>query len=105
MSTVIQVPIQIDKIAAYCRRWHIKEFSLFGSVLGDYYRDDSDVDVLVTFAPNETYTLLQLTTMQDELEVLFGRPVDLLDKQAVLESPNYIRRRAILDSAQVIYLA
>lgn len=99
----LKLTVSADKIEAFCRRWQIQEFSLFGSVLNERFRQDSDVDVLVSFAPQITYSFLQLTEMQDELEAIFGRPVDLIDKRAVQESPNYIRRREILGSAQVIY--
>jgi len=53
--TIIQVAVPTEKIVEFCRRWHIKEFSLFGSVLNERFRDDSDVDVLVAFEPDETY--------------------------------------------------
>lgn len=103
MSTMMQIAVPVEEIAEFCRRWHIQEFALFGSVLKENFRNNSDVDVLVTFAPDEAYSFLQLTIMQEELEKIFGRPVDLIDKQGVQESPNYIRRRDILGSAQVIY--
>jgi predicted nucleotidyltransferase len=93
----------MEKIAEFCRRWRIVEFSLFGSVLSGRFGDDSDVDVLVEFAPGMSYNFRQLMAMEDELEVIFGRPVDFIDKVALQESPNYLRRRNILGSAQVIY--
>jgi hypothetical protein len=95
--------VSADRIEEFCQHWRIQEFSLFGSVLNERFGQDSDVDVLVSFAPEVTYSFQQLTEMQDELEAIFGRPVDLIDKQAVQESPNYIRRREILESAQVIF--
>jgi uncharacterized protein len=95
--------IPTHEIAAFCRRWHIVEFALFGSILRADFDKGSDVDVLVTFAPDVVYGFRQLTAMQDELEAIFGRPVDLLDRQAVQTSPNYIRRNAILRSAEVVY--
>ena len=52
VQTRIQIPLPLDQIADYCRRWKITELALFGSVLTDHFRSDSDVDVLVTFAPN-----------------------------------------------------
>jgi len=103
MSTTVQVVIPVGEITEFCRHWQIQEFALFGSVLNEDFRNDSDVDVLVSFAPGATYSFLQLTIMQEELEAIFGRPVDLIDKQGVQESSNYIRRREILGSAQVIY--
>jgi predicted nucleotidyltransferase len=103
MATAVQLAVPMGKIAEFCQRWHIEEFSLFGSILGERFQADSDVDVLVRFAPDVVYSFGQLDKMQEELEAIFGRPVDLVDKQAVQESANYIRRREILESAQVIY--
>ena len=99
----IAVPMQA--IRAFCQKWHIVEFALFGSVLRDDFTDQSDVDVLVRFAEDTHYTLFDLVTMGDELEAIFGRKVDLIDRQAVERSRNYLRRRIILDSAEVIYAA
>jgi predicted nucleotidyltransferase len=104
VATTSQLAIPTDRIIDFCRRWRIQEFSRFGSVLHERFQEDSDVDVLVSFAPNAIYTFGQLNEMQKELEAIFGRPVDLIDKQAVQESPNDIRRREILGSAQVIHL-
>ncbi len=103
MSTERQTSIPHDQIARFCQRWRVVEFALFGSVLRDDFSDDSDVDVLVTFAPDVIYSFKQVAEMQEELEAAFERPVDLLDRDAVRLSPNYIRRRAIFDSAQVVY--
>jgi predicted nucleotidyltransferase len=99
------IPIPADQIAAFCRRWGVVEFALFGSVLRDDFGPDSDIDTLLTFAPGRLYTFKQLDQMETELADLFGRPVDVVDRQAVQESPNYIRRRSILESAAVIYAA
>ena len=103
MTTTVRLPVAMEKIADFCRRWQIEEVSLFGSVLTNRFGDESDVDVLVAFAPGIIYTLGQLDEMQEELATIFGRPVDLIDKKAIQQSQNYIRRREILGSAQVIY--
>ena len=100
-----RIPIDHEKIAEYCRRWKIKEFALFGSVLRDDFRLDSDVDVLVTFAEDARWTLFNMVDMQDELQVIFGRKVDLVSRRGVESSQNYIRRKAILSSAEVIHVA
>ncbi len=92
-----------DQIADFCRRWQIAEFALFGSALRDDFRPDSDIDVLVTFAPEADWSLLDHVTMQDELEIIFGRKVDLLSRRGVERSRNYLRRQAILESAEVVY--
>ena len=96
------INIDREKIAAFCRKWRIREFSLFGSVLREDFGPKSDVDVLVTFEPEAPWSLLDLVRMQRELRAIFRRPVDLVEKDA-LENP--IRRRAILEASQVIYAA
>ena len=95
-----------DRIAEFCRRWNVSEFALFGSVLRDDFRPDSDVDVLVTFpSVDVTPSLFEHVDMQDELIEIFGRPVDLLTRAGVEDSRNPIRTRAILESARVVYAA
>jgi hypothetical protein len=95
-----------DKIAAFCRKWNVSEFALFGSVLRDDFRPDSDVDVLVSFPSYDaTPSLFDHVDMQEELVEIFGRRVDLLTRMAVEDSRNPIRKRAILDSARVVYAA
>ncbi|MBE3142963.1 MAG: nucleotidyltransferase family protein [Planctomycetes bacterium] len=91
------------KIGEFCRRWKVAEFSLFGSVLREDFRPDSDVDVLVTFAPDAKVSLFDLVEMQDELKAIFKREVDLVEKQAIIESQNYIRRKNILGNTRVVY--
>ncbi|MBV7338229.1 nucleotidyltransferase family protein [Chloroflexi bacterium TSY] len=94
-----------EHIADYCARWKINEFALFGSVLRDNFSPESDIDVLVTFDPSARWTLFDHVEMQGELKSLFGHDVDLVTKRAIERSRNPIRRKAILDSAQVIYAA
>jgi predicted nucleotidyltransferase len=98
-----RITIPRKKIAEFCRRRQVVEFSLFGSVLRDDFRPDSDVDVLVTFAPDAQVSLFDLVDMQFELETIFKRKVDLVEKQAVIESRNYIRRKSILANTRVVY--
>ncbi|MCY7274056.1 MAG: nucleotidyltransferase family protein [Phormidesmis sp. CAN_BIN44] len=100
-------PIQISEseIAEFCQRWQIQEFSLFGSILRDDFRPDSDVDVLVKFEPETRRGLLEMAQMREELMELFGREVDLVSKRAIEQSQNWIRRKNILGTAQVIYVA
>lgn len=87
----------------FCQRWQITEFALFGSILSSDFRPDSDVDVLVTFVPNAGWSLFDQIDMQDELQAIFDRPVDLVSRRGIEHSRNYLRRQAILDSAKVIY--
>jgi uncharacterized protein len=103
MKVMIEMPS--EQIADYCQRWKITEFGLFGSVLRDDFQPESDIDVLVTFAPQARWSLFDLVAMENELSQMLEREVDLVEREAVLRSPNYIRRRNILQSAQVIYAA
>lgn len=88
------------KIAEFCKRWGITELSLFGSVLREDFRPDSDVDVLVSMDPKAHIGLLEIAQMQIELENIFKRSVDLVEKEALR---NPYRRSEILKTAQVIY--
>lgn len=99
MATV-QLPIPHKEIAAFCKRWKVIELSLFGSVLRSDFRPDSDVDVLVTFSEEAQISLFDLVQMKLDLEEIFQRPVDVIEKDA-LENP--FRKREILKTAQVIY--
>ncbi|PSN18392.1 nucleotidyltransferase [filamentous cyanobacterium CCP5] len=101
MSNDIYLPKA--KIEDFCRRWQITELLLFGSVLRSDFHTDSDIDILVVFAPNTPWDLLDLITMQQQLEAIFNRPVDLIEKQVIETSDNWIRRQEILSTAQVIY--
>ncbi len=94
-----------DQITAFCRRWQITELAFFGSVLRDDFRPDSDLDVLVSFAPDANWGLLDQVKMQQELELIVGRAVDLVSRRAIESSANWIRRQEILHTAQPFYVA
>jgi len=100
-----RIAIDPEKVAAFCQRWKIVELSLFGSVLRDDFRPDSDVDVLVTFAPEADWSLFDHMAMEEELSAAVGRKVDLLSRRAIERSANWIRRQAILESAEPFYVA
>jgi uncharacterized protein len=104
LNTIPHLNISQAAIADYCQRWKITKMELFGSVLRDDFRSDSDVDVLVTFAPDAHWTLFDMVDMQDEIAQIVGRKVDIVERHAVEHSHNYIRRKAILETAQVIYV-
>ena len=103
MSANIELPR--EDIADFCQRWKVVELALFGSVLRDDFRPDSDVDMLVKFAPDAGHTLFDLVRMQDELSALLERQVDLVTRDAIETSRNYLRRKLILGSAEVVYAA
>jgi predicted nucleotidyltransferase len=100
-----KIELPISKIVDFCDRWHIIEFALFGSILRDDFRFDSDVDVLVTFAPETKRGLSETLQMKDELQAIFGRQVDFIVKTTIERSENWLRRKNILESAQIIYAA
>ncbi|MBM4396904.1 MAG: nucleotidyltransferase family protein [Deltaproteobacteria bacterium] len=95
-----RLPMDERRLDAFCRRWMVSELSLFGSVLRDDFRPDSDVDVLVSFEPGAMVSLLDHAAMADELSEILGRKVDLLSRRAVERSRNPIRQRAILSTAE-----
>ncbi len=94
--------VEPERIAELCRKWQISELSLFGSVLRDDFRLDSDVDLLVVFETSARWDLWDLLHMKDEIEALFGRGVDLVEKTALR---NPFRRHEILTTRQVLYAA
>ena len=96
----VQVPQ--DRIEAFCRKWKIREFALFGSVLRDDFRPDSDVDVLVTFDPDADHSFGDWLDMQDELAEMFGRKVDMVRKELI---ENRFIRRHIMNNHQILYAA
>jgi predicted nucleotidyltransferase len=97
-----QIHIPLKQIEDFCRRWKIKEFALFGSVLREDFRPDSDIDVLVSFKPEGGITFDNRVEMLDELAQIFGREVDLVEKDAIR---NPFRRHDILTTKEVVYAA
>lgn len=100
---MIQQIISPAELDQFCRRWSISQLALFGSILREDFGPDSDIDILVTFAPEAEWGLLDHVQMELELADLLGRPVDLLSRRAVERSQNPLRRREILESAQVVF--
>jgi hypothetical protein len=99
------IDIPKGKIAEFCKKWKVREFALFGSVLTDAFGPDSDVDVTIDFEPDTRHTLFDMVSMQEELETIFGRKVDLMTRKSIEQSRNYIRREAILSSLETVYVA
>jgi len=104
MASPIDRLVSPERLHALCRRWRVAELCLFGSALRDDLRPDSDIDLLVTFAADAGWRPRDLLRMQDELEALFGRTVDLVERAAVEENENWIRRRHILQHAEPVYV-
>lgn len=100
-----KIAIPQEAIEAFCRRNHIRRLALFGSVLREDFRPDSDVDVLVDFERDVDLGLLEIVALEDELSGVLGRKADLVDREEVERSANYIRRRHILGTAETLYVA
>jgi uncharacterized protein len=100
---LIKIKLPMEQIKDFCDRWEVSEFALFGSVLRDDFNLNSDVDVLVQFHPDSHPTLFDLVQMEDELREIFNRDIDLMTRKGIVASKNYLRREAILNSAQTIY--
>ncbi len=103
MSTIVQdrIPLPMDAIADVCRRYYVRELALFGSVLRDDFRDDSDIDVLVEFEPGAPIDLILYVRLGRELSALLGRRVDLVEKPGLRQ----FLRDEVLRTAQVLYAA
>jgi predicted nucleotidyltransferase len=102
MKTQLKINVPMDKVRNFCRKWKVTEFSLFGSVLRDDFRSDSDVDVMVSFEENAGWDLFDWVDMIEELKGIFGREVDLVSKDGLR---NPFRRQRILTSREVLYAA
>ena len=97
--------VSTDTIRSFCERWQVTELALFGSVLRDDFGPDSDVDILVAFAESARHSLFDMVRMERELEAIFRREVDLVERAGIEQSGNYLRRKAILGAAETIHAA
>ena len=95
------IPIDHQAVAAFCRKWHVAELALFGSVLRDDFRPDSDVDVLVSFTPDAGVGLFEFVRMGRELSEIVGRQVDLVEKAGLKPA----LRPRILATTELVYAA
>jgi len=99
----LKMRLPMPQIAAFCRRWNIARLEVFGSLLREDFRADSDVDLLATYAPEARWSLLDRVRMKLELETLLRRHVDLLNRRALEKAANRPRAAAILAQAQPLY--
>jgi uncharacterized protein len=97
---MVRIAVDREKIAEFCRKWGIREFSLFGSVLRDDFRPDSDVDVLVVYDDRIKKDFHSYMEAVEDLKRMFGREVDLVEKSAI---KNPFRRHHILNNREVVY--
>ncbi len=102
METIPHITLDQEAIESFCRKWHVRELSLFGSVLRDDFSPESDIDILVELAPGHGLDLFDWVDMREELKHLFQRDVDLVSKGGL---KNPVRKKAILRSARVVYAA
>ncbi len=103
--TIADFGVSQEQIEQFCTRWKISHLAVFGSAVKGGLRAGSDIDLLVTFAPEADWTMFDHYEMEEELCGLFGREVDLVSIQAVHENPNPAYRREIIGSARQIYAA
>lgn len=102
MVAAARIEVPMKEIEAFCRKYGVEEFSLFGSVLREDFRPDSDVDVMLKFKPGHGFTFENTPDIQEELEAIFARPVDVIEKGRIR---NPFRRHAIMSSYRVVYAA
>ncbi len=96
------VHLDRNRLAEFCRRWKIRELCVFGSALREDFGLESDLDFLVSFEPGTPLDIDQLLEMKEELESHLGRPVDLVEKEAIR---NPWRKHEILKAREVVYAA
>ncbi len=104
MATLLRLPIDETDLLAYCRRWKIAKLELFGSARFDWAAAN-DIDLLVSFAADAQWSLLDHVEMQEQLGGLLGRPVDLVTRRSIEASHNPVRRAAILKDPLEVYAA
>jgi predicted nucleotidyltransferase len=98
------ITLPLDRIAELCSQNDVLELSVFGSLLRDDFGPDSNIDFLVVFQGDDYGPWMEkLPRMERELGALLGRKVDLVPKESVLQSENWIRRNHILSTAQLVF--
>ncbi len=103
-NDIMKIEMPLKEIRAFCQKWDIKEFAIFGSILrDDFSLENSDIDVLILF--DEKTTLFDIVDMKTELEILFKRPVDIVSKRSIENSSNKFKREEILNKSEVLYAA
>ncbi|NES86337.1 MAG: DNA polymerase subunit beta [Moorea sp. SIO2B7] len=95
--------VSIEELINFCQQNQIQELSVFGSVLREDFNKTSDIDFLVVFDPKIQLSLIDLVSIQYQLEEQIGRGVDLIEKRSIEKSHNWIRRQNILGTAIIIY--
>jgi uncharacterized protein len=99
------IDIPYEQIEAFCQKWQIAEFALFGSVLRDDFNQESDIDVLIAQATGVHWNLFDLGEMAEELQLIFNRHVDIIPRDGLEKSRNRRLRQSILNHSLVIHAA
>lgn len=102
MDKIHQI-IPLNTLQTFCQKWKIKTFYVFGPVLTNEFKSNSDIEVMVEFSSEAEWTLLDHVEMRDELATLTGRSIDLLTKRSIERSQNKVRKDEILRTAKAIY--
>ena len=105
LTSKIRVEIDTERLAVICKQYNVFQLWAFGSVLRDDFNAHSDIDILVEFLPNSRITLYKFQQLREELEALFGRKVDLVDKKGVEDSRNQLRKEGILGNTSLLWMA
>ena len=103
--TLHGIDLDSEPIRAFCRKWKIAELSVFGSILRDDFRPDSDIDFLAEFGQCEQvdeYDLFDDIHMRNELSDIMGRKVDLIDRSAIESCSNRFVKRELLSTAEPV---
>lgn len=106
MDTMVPLPISPEALAAFCQEWKIRSLYVFGSALRpEDFNDDSDFDLIAEFEPEAPWGLFDLMHLEWELTDLVGRRTEVIERKAIEEDRNYIRREHILGEARLLYAA
>ena len=95
--------ISMDALTEFCQKWKINKLGAFGSVLREDFQSESDLDFLVAFSQDADWSVLDHVAMQQELEQLSGRKVDLVTEKALNRSNNWIRQKEIRETVNQVY--
>ncbi|WOF16794.1 nucleotidyltransferase [Methanoplanus sp. FWC-SCC4] len=93
-----------SKVREFCKKWNIREFYIFGSYLSDNFSDESDIDIVVYFNPGDEPSLITFIKIEEEIEEILGRKVDLITKNALISGRNQIIKDSILNSMVPVYV-
>jgi predicted nucleotidyltransferase len=96
------ISLDYDDIVRICRRYYITELSIFGSSIREDFNENSDIDILVSFAKNSSINLFDIMNIEHEFTGLLKRKVDIIEKESL---KNPIRKNTILSTREIIYAA